>query len=466
MIERRLLFGATGDLVGRFLLPALARLHSAGHLPSGFHLVGAAREEWADGAFREHADSCLRTHASDVDAADRDALIAALHYRPVDFKDMESVRQSLSAAAGDEHQPQPVAAYLALPTAAVPLAVSALCAVGLPEGSRVVLEKPFGEDLASAQALNAQLRQLAGVSGEGAIFRVDHVLGMSTVQNLLAARLANRVLEPLWNSAHIESIDFLWEETLALEGRASYYDHAGALKDVVQNHLMQVLCFVAMEPPISLHERDLRNRKLDLLRSVRSLSAEQVAERTLRRRYTAGVAVETGEPLPGYTDEDGVDPARSTETYAEVVLEVNNWRWQDTLFRLRAGKALAERRKEVVIHFRPVPVSPFDEVGQGVAANELVIGIDGPYDLRLRLTGMVAGPPAHLAPLELGTELSKPELPAYSRVLMDVLTGDSTLSIRGDEAEESWRILDPVLRGWAEGLVSMGEYPAGTTVST
>lgn len=462
MIERLVLFGATGDLTGRFLLPALARLQAAELLPPGFRLVGAALEDWSDAEFRAHAAERLREHAADVGTSARNALLAALSYHRVDFDDVETVRRAVSAASGDTDHPQPVVAYLALPTAAAPAAVSALGAVGVPDGSRVVLEKPFGADLASAKALNAQLRQLSGVSGEQAVFRVDHVLGMATLQNLLALRLANRVLEPIWSSAHIEQIDIMWEETLALEGRASYYDHAGALKDVVQNHLMQVLCILAMEPPVSLHERDLRDRRLDVLRSIPTLTAAQVAERTRRLRYTAGTSAETGAPLPSYVDEEGVDPARRTETYAEVVLEVNNWRWHGTRFRLWAGKALAERRKEVVVHFRAVPPLPFEDPADELATNELVIGIDGPYDLRLRLTGMVSGPPGHLAPLQLDTTLSTPELPAYSRVLMDVLTGDSRLSIRGDEAEESWRVLDPVLRGWAEDLVPLEEYPAGS----
>jgi glucose-6-phosphate 1-dehydrogenase len=462
MIERLVLFGSTGDLAGRFLLPALARLLAAGQLPADFRVVGAAVEPWTDSAFRAHAAAQLREHAGDIPPLERTAFTAALHYRAIDFSDVDTVRHAVEAASTEGGQPQPVVAYLALPTAVFPAAVSALCAFGLPDGSRVALEKPFGEDLDSAKALNAQLRQLTGVAGERAIFRVDHVLGMATVQNLLTVRLANRVLEPIWNSAHIETVDIMWEETLALEGRASYYDKAGALKDVVQNHLMQVLCFVAMEPPVSLDEQDLRDRKLDLLRSVPSITADHVEKRTRRLRYTAGVSAETGESIPSYVDEEGVDPQRGTETYAEVVLEIDNWRWQGTRFRLWGGKALAERRKEVVVHFRPVPPLPFGESADDLRTNELVIGIDGPYDLRLRITGMISGPPSHLAPLQLDTELSAPELPAYSRVLMDVLTGDSRLSIRGDEAEESWRILDPVLRAWADDVVPMGEYAAGT----
>lgn len=475
MIRRMTLFGATGDLTGRFLLPAIARLLAAGRLPEGFRLVGSGQEAWTEDEFRGRAAERLAEHAGDVALEARRRLLDAMTYRPVDFAEPATVRDALEAAAGPgrrDGQPdasgrwegsEPVVAYLALPSRIFPAAVKALCATGLPSGSRVALEKPFGQDLASARALNAQLRELTGPAGEEAVFRVDHVLAMATVQNLVAVRLANRVLEPVWSSAHVAQVDLLWDETLALEGRASYYDRAGALKDVVQNHLLQVLCLVAMEPPVSLGERDLRDRKVDLLRSVRTLTAEEAARQSRRARYTSGVSAETGERLPDYVDEEGVDPGRDTETFAEVVLAVDNWRWQGTRFRLRAGKALSARRKEVVLHFRPVPPLPFGDAADGLAPNALVIGIDGPYDLTLRLTGTASGPPPRLTPLQLGTALSAPDLPAYSRVLMDVLTGDNRLSIRADEAEESWRVLAPVMKGWRDGRVPMQEYPAGSS---
>ncbi|WP_216326560.1 glucose-6-phosphate dehydrogenase [Deinococcus aestuarii] len=467
MIGRLLLFGATGDLAGRFLLPALAELHGAGKLPANIQVFGSATNDWNDETFRQRAAEQLEEHAArDVSAASREAVVRSLRYRRVEFNNTEQVAGIVEEASGgaDGAEPQPVAAYLALPAAVFAPAVRALGRVGLPEGSRIVLEKPFGEDLESAQALNDLLRRVTGVAGEEAIFRVDHALGMATVQNLLAVRLANRVLEPLWNAAHIEQVDLLWEETLALEGRASYYDRAGALKDVIQNHLFQVLCLLAMEPPISLGERDLRDRKMDVLRSVRPLTGEDVLTRTRRARYTAGRLADTGgadgSEVPAYADEAGVDPARGTETYAQIVLEIDNWRWAGTRFVLCAGKALAGRRKEAVVRFRPVPHLPFDEAMP--PGNELRIGLDGPYDLALRLTGRAAGPPSHLAPLTLDAQLPAPELPAYSRVLLDVLTGDGTLSIRGDEAEESWRVLTPVLRAWAENRVPLEAYPAGS----
>src|SRR5262249_44556581 len=226
------------------------------------------------------------------------------------------------------------AASLGLAPSVLRAAVSALHRAGLPAESQVVLEKPFGEDLDSARALN---RLLAEQMDERHVFRVDHFLAMTTVRNVLGTRLANRVLEPIWSSAHIEEIEIVWDETLALEGRAGYYDHVGALKDMVQNHLLQLLCLVAMEPPVSLGERDLRDRKVDVLRSVRPLRAEEVASHTRRARYR------------GYVDEDGVTLEHGTETFAEVVLELDSWRWSGTRFRLRTGKALAKDRKEIVL---------------------------------------------------------------------------------------------------------------------
>lgn len=452
MIARLALFGATGDLAGRYLLPALAALYSAGKLPQGFRLVGAARTKLDDEAFRRYAAHDLEQHARDVPKADREALVKLLSYRSVDFGNADSVGEVLGESD------DPAAVYLALPPGVLVTAVVALGEVGLPQGSRVVLEKPFGEDLNSAVMLNALLARVAGVEGERAVFRVDHALGLATVQNLVALRFANRVVEPLWNSTHIEQVEILWEETLALEGRASYYDTAGALKDVVQNHLLQVLCLLAMEPPLSFEERDLRDHKVEVLRSVCPLTPEDIA-RTRRARYTAGKIGHR--QVPSYIDEEGVDPDRRTETFAEVGLELNSWRWAGTRFVLRAGKALGKRRKEVVVHFRPVPKTPFGDA-RDCKPNQLRIGLDGPWNLSLDLTGSAAGSPPRLAPLTLETNLPAPDLPAYSRVLMDVLQGDSRLSIRGDEAEESWRVLTPVIDAWAEGRVPLQEYPAGS----
>jgi len=447
MIERLAIFGATGDLSARYLLPGLAALRSAAHLGDAFQLVGVSREDWNDEQFRNWAAAQLDRHAGELPSGSRRAVVAASHYYRADVTDPAAVA---TAIAGDG----PVAAYLALPPSIFGATVSALHHAGLPAGSTIVLEKPFGEDLHDAIELN---RLLAEVVPEQAVFRVDHFLAMTTVQNLLGTRLANRVLEPIWNTAHIAEIDITWEESLALEGRAGYYDGAGALKDMLQNHLLQILCLIAMEPPVSLGERDLRDRKMDVLRSVRPLTDADITRRTRRARYTAGRIGDR--QVPAYADEDGVDPARRTETFAEVELELDNWRWPGTIFRLRTGKAMRGDRKEVAVRFRPVPHLPFGHTGEELP-NVLRFGLE-PEDLTLELTGIGARAGA-LAPLTLTTRLDPPELSAYGQLLLDVLNGNAALSIRGDEAEESWRVLTPVLSAWSKDLVPLEEYPAGS----
>jgi glucose-6-phosphate 1-dehydrogenase len=459
-IRKLILFGATGDLTGRYLLPALAHLHAAGRLPDGFQISGAAYEDWDVETFRRAAAERLERHAADVPAADRSALVRSLDYHRVDVGDPGSVARVVADGA---HDPEPIAAYLALPPGLFRAVVTALGALGLPDGSRIALEKPFGEDLDGAVALNRLLARVSGVGGEHAVFRVDHFLGLTTVQNLLGARLANRVLEPVWNSAHIEHVDIVWEESLTLEGRAAYYDRAGQLRDMVPNHLLQVLCLTAMEPPASFGERELRDRKLDVLRSVRPVTAADVGSRTARARYTAGRIGERS--VPAYVDEQGVDPARETESFAEIVLELDSWRWAGTPFRIRTAKALGRKRMEVVVRFRPVPRLPFGADVPQPPANELRIGLDvnEPGDLTMHLTGTGPGSPPALVPMTMTAELPTPELPEYGRVLLDILDGDSLLSVRGDEAEEAWRIVTPVLEAWADDRVPMQEYAAGST---
>jgi glucose-6-phosphate 1-dehydrogenase len=461
VIEQLLLIGATGDLAGRFLLPALAALHAVDELPDGFRVVGAAAGDWDDESFRRHAAQQLEEHATQVPAGSREAVVRALSYRQVDVGRADSVDQLLAATVDG-----PVAVYLALPPVLFRPTVTALAAVGLPAGSRVALEKPFGDDESSAAGLNALLARAAGAAGEQAVFRVDHALGMATVQNLLGLRLADGLLQRVWNSRHIEQIDVLWEETLALEGRAGYYDGTGALKDVVQNHMLQLLTLAAMEPPTEPGERALRNAKVAALRSVRRLSAGDVATRTRRARYTAGRLAGTGgasdREVPDYADEDGVDPGRSTETFAEIVLELDSPRWSGTRFRLRAGKALAQRRKGLLVHFRSSPSPSLGGQAPGFG-DELWIGIDGPDDVSLQLTGRAAdGSPPELVPVTLTGAAPPSPLPPYSRVLLDVLAGDSSLSVRGDEAEAAWGVLDPVVRGWAAGEPPLLDYPAGS----
>jgi glucose-6-phosphate 1-dehydrogenase len=448
VIERLTIFGGTGDLTARYLLPGLAALYTSGYINDRLELTCASREDWTTEQYQSWAAAQLDRHADSLPTAARQAIATLARYRKADVTDADDVA---AAVAGDG----PTAAYLALPPALFPIAVAAPHRGGLPAGSRIVLEKPFGEDLESAIHLNRLLGELLP---EQAVFRVDHFLAMTTVQNVLGSRLANLLLGSAWDSAHIAEVDITWNESLALEGRAGYFDGVGSLKDMVQNHLLQLLCLIAMEPPISLNERDLRDRKLDVLRSVRTLSEDDVRHRTRRARYGAGQGVD-GHAVPAYVEEEGVDPRRGTETYAEVELEIENWRWSGTTFRLRSGKAFADNHKEVAVYFRSVPHLPFGHDGEATP-NVLRFGLD-PEEMTLDLVG-VGSRPHTLAPLNLTAQTQPAALPAYGRVLLDALNGDAALAIRGDEAEESWRVVSPILSAWSKDLVPLEEYPAGS----
>jgi glucose-6-phosphate 1-dehydrogenase len=439
VIANLVLFGASGDLAGRFLLPALATLHASGRLPEGFAIVGTAREPWDDKAFRRHATDRLAEHAAVVPAEHRDALTRSLRYRPADLTDPHDVAPVMRLA-GDG----PVAAYLALPPGLFAPTVTALGGAGLPADSRIALEKPFGETLEDAVALNETLARAVAETGEQAVFRVDHVLGMATVQNLLALRRHDALLGAVWDAEHIEQVEVRWEEDLALEGRAGYYDGTGALRDVMQNHMLQVLTLLAMEPPAGPGERQLRDAKVAALRAARAPGPDAAPGRMRRARYGAGYIGDRA--VRAYVDEDGVDPDRGTETFAEVMLELDTPRWRGTRFVLRAGKALGARRKEAVVRFHAGE--------RDGAPGELRIGIDGPRDLALRLNGV--------APMTLTGPPPTSDLPPYGHVLLDLLGGGSTLSVRGDGAEEAWRVVEPVIVAWRDGLVPLEEYPAGS----
>jgi glucose-6-phosphate 1-dehydrogenase len=451
-IERLVLIGATGDLAGRFLFPALARLLAIDRLPSGFEVVGAARETYGDEEFGRFATEELKRHAPGVSDETRADLVGRLTYQPVDIEDAAG----LSELVGDGG---PVVVYLGLPPSTFATAITSLADVELPEGSRIVLEKPFGHDLESAVALNTLIGDTVG---EEAVFRVDHFLGLPALHTLVSARLANRMLASVWNGEHVEKIDIVWDETLGLEGRGSFYDQAGALRDVIQNHLLQVLAMVAMEPPSSMVGDELRDRRVEALSAVRILDPDLVTDRTTRARYTEGTLPSppegTGESVPDYVDEEGVDGSRATETFAEVMMELDTPRWRGTRFLLRTGKALRRSRKEVVIRFRDMERSPFESE----TSHELRFGLDDDTGISLHLTRASQGPPPWIYPLVLETGPAEDELPAYSHVLTDVLEGGRTLSIQSDEAEVAWRIVTPIMEAWAEDRVPLQEYAAGS----
>jgi glucose-6-phosphate 1-dehydrogenase len=444
-----IVFGAAGDLTGRYLLPSLARLATARSLPPDLHIRGVGREDLDSDQFRKHAEQRLDQHAADVPVDARREVLDQLDYVVADVTDPAAVAASIRGL------PTPIAFYLALPPTLFAPTVTALAQAGIPPHSRIVLEKPFGSDQDSARELN---RLLAEVADEDSIFRVDHFLAKQTVQNVLGLRFANRIFEPLWNAQHIQAVEIVWDETLTLEGRASYYDRAGALRDMLQNHLLQLLCLVAMEPPHTLTARDLRDRKVDVLRAVRALTPDEVTRHTTRARYTAGHIGDR--PVPDYTAEPGVDPSRETETYAAMTCWIDNWRWAGVPFRLRSGKALGARRSHIAVRFRDVPHLVFGQQ-ERPAPNVLRLMIDPDrIELSMNLNG--AGDPFDLEPACLDTDLATQDLPAYSRLLLDIYEGDATLSIRGDEAEEAWRIMDPVLTAWAAGATPLREYAAGS----
>jgi glucose-6-phosphate 1-dehydrogenase len=346
-------------------------------------------------------------------------------------------------------------AYLAIPPALFTPAVDALAAAGADAVTHVVVEKPFGTDLLSARTLNARLHRRFP---ERAVFRMDHFLGHQTVQNIIGLRFANRLFEPVWNSQHIERVEIVWEEAVTAAGRAAFYDQTGALRDMLQNHLLQLLALIAMEPPHSLDEGVFRSRKAELLSAVTTLSPEEVVRGTVRGRYGPGRL--NGTSVRGYLEEDGVRPERQTETYAQATLTIDNWRWAGVPFILRSGKGLGANRRSIAVYFKSVPHLAFLR-NQHVAANVLELGLR-PDRVTLRVNVNGVGDRLLLEEIALERTLAAQELSAYARLLLDVVNGDASLSIRNDEVEESWRIVTPILNVWAEGGVPLIEYPAGS----
>ena len=444
-----LILGASGDLTGRLLLPGLARLVSRGRA-DGLTLVGAGSDAWTPEQWMERLEESFADAHSQAEAPGRRELKRireSTSYHQLDVTADGQLAELLAQLEG------PVAIYFALPPRVSQLACEALDPGQVPAGTRLVMEKPFGSSEESARHLNATL---AALVPEDHIHRVDHFLGKATVLNILGLRFANTFLEPVWNREHIEKVEIVFDEDLALEGRARYYDGAGALRDMIQSHLLQIMALLAVEPPASVDERDLRDAVATVLRAS-SIKAPY-AKSTRRARYTAGSI--GGRTVPDYAKEEGVDAARGTETLAEVVVEIDNWRWQGVPFILRSGKALGNKRKEAVVTFRPVPHLPKGFTGVD-SPNQLRIGF-GPDTLQFDVDVNGPGDILSLDRATLKAELSASALLPYGEVLEGVLTGDPLLSVRADTAEDCWRILEPVLKAWARGSAPLEEYAAGS----
>ncbi len=445
-----LLLGANGDLAHRLLLPGLRSLLDA-EPGLDVRLIGAGRKDLPDGDWKRSLEKTLRIddgNAADGESARLRGVIEGSRYLRADVADATDLQRLIESC------PTAPAVYFALPPAVTIAACEAMRGLELPPGTVLALEKPFGTSVATARQLN---ELLATLLPEEQVYRVDHFLGKSTVLNLLGLRFANRIFEPVWNSTSIDHVEIVYDEKLGLEQRAGYYDHAGALSDMIQSHLLLVLALVCIEPPSGLDADDLRGEMAQVLRATRPFGGDP-AGASRRARYTAGTI--EGREFRGYAEEDGVDPGRGTETLAEVTVGVENWRWSGVPFTLRSGKALGDARKEIIITFKPVPHLPTGFLGCATPPRLRIIL--GPDCLHLDLNINGAGDPFTLEPVTLSAEFAKGDMTPYGEVLGGILDGDSLLSIRGDVAEQCWRVIEPVQQAWRDGAVPLEEYPAGT----
>jgi len=441
-----LILGASGDLTERLLLPGLGSLLAV-ETDQQVRVVGADRADLTQEAWDDTVRTALSSAGAPTEVVER--VVADTEYVKADLL----VPEELDALIN--HVGDPCVLYFALPPAVSVAVCQQLEERGVSGQTRLALEKPFGTDLPSAQALNQQLLK---VVEENRIFRVDHFLGRSTVLNLLGVRFANRLLQPVWCSDHIEKVVISYDEDLALEGRAGYYDKAGALVDMIQSHLLQILAFFAMEAPASLHEDEVRSLKAQVLRATSVWGGDPVTA-SRRARYTEGTIGER--VVPNYVDEEGVDPALDTETLAEMVVAIDNGRWRGTPFILRSGKALGSACKRIEVFFKAPAHVPTGLQGDD-APDTLVLELK-PAEMILSLTVNAEGDPFDLEQKELHATLGDSRMLPYGEVLGRIVEGDPLLSIRGDVAEESWRIVEPVLSAWRADEVPMQEYPAGSS---
>ncbi|MGM7680485.1 glucose-6-phosphate dehydrogenase [Microbacterium sp. A94] len=437
------ILGASGDLTARLLLPALGQLLTL-ETNRRVRLIGAGTEDWSDDDLRQVVQTSFAT--SDAGTATERV---AVEYRQTDITKADDLGNLLKGLEGQ------VAIYFAVPPSIASAACEVLTPEMIPAGAMLALEKPFGTDEASARALNERVAVLVP---EHQVFRVDHFLGKSTTLNLLGARFANRLLEPLWSAESIESVAIVYDEKLGLEGRAGYYDNAGAFIDMIQSHLLQVMAVLAMEQPATLGQEDFREATSAVLRAT-TIWDEDAASASRRARYTAGSV--DGVDKPSYVDEPGVDAERGTETLAEATFEVRNGRWAGVPFTLRSGKALSDPAREIVVTFRAVRHVP---VGLTGSADGAILRFSlGPDKISLEMNLNGAADPFVLERATLSADLGAGDLLAYAEVLSGILDADPMLSVRGDAAEQCWRIVQPVRDAWSRGEVPLEEYAAGSS---
>jgi glucose-6-phosphate 1-dehydrogenase len=464
------IFGATGDLAKRKLLPALYNLAHEGALPERFNLVGVSRSDHAHEEFRTEAQDAIKEFSRrEPDPAVLDKLLEGIRYVPGLFDDA-SVYDMLGTTLDEFDKAAGVRMnrcfYLSTAPMFFPVIVRQLGDHKLTrqDGAdvRVVIEKPFGTTLAEAEALN---REVLSVLDEQQVFRIDHYLGKETVQNILAFRFANGLFEPIWNRNYIDQIQITAAEDIGIGSRAGYYDSAGALRDLIQNHMLQLLCHVAMEPPVNFTADEVRNEKVKVLQAIHAPTEEQIDQIAVRAQYAEGES--GGEHVGGYLQEPDVPSDSNTETFAALRLEVDNWRWAGVPFYLRTGKRLARKVTEVAVTLKPVPHLAFKQEGSlGVRPNQLILTMQPNEGVSLSLGAKIPGTRMRIRPVYMeflyGTSFLSQSPEAYERLITDAMRGDATLFTRNDEVEAQWRICDPIVQNWEKTAGPLPQYPSGS----
>ncbi len=467
------IFGASGDLTARKLIPALYHLYLGKQLPMPARIIGFARREKSDEGWRDELHEALQqfSRTQPVDEAIWKEFAQNIFYHVGDFSDATAygkLKEKLGTFQ-DEKLAKNLLFYLATPPSQFAEVVQHLHNAGLLERDsgnfwqRLVVEKPFGHDLASAVQLNDELTRFAH---EKQVYRIDHYLGKETVQNILLFRFSNSIFEELWNRRTIDHVQITVSEKLGVGTRGGYYEEAGAIRDMLQNHLLQVLSLVAMEPPVTLEAEPIRDEKVKLLKSIRPISPEQVDRQVVRGQYFAGMI--DGKLVPGYRQETKVKSDSNVETYVALKIFIDNWRWSGVPFYLRTGKALPLSASEVRIQFRPAPHILFAaQCGTKLDANALTLRLQPDEGIYLRFNGKVPGTSIEVRPVRMNfnynTEFGAYTPEAYERLLLDVMAGDATLFIRRDEVESAWQIVDAIRKGWADKPLTNREfYSAGT----